>query len=70
MSVTLAFFRRQADRVTRCVERGTTIRDHDKGGSSDELKAGSLGYVDGAASLVPDADVYLSDVKPTCSRCA
>jgi hypothetical protein len=69
MSVTLAFSRRQADRVTRCVERGT-IRDHDKGGSSGELKAGSLGYVDGAASLVPDADVYLSDVKPTCSRCA
>ena len=25
---------------------------------SDELKAGSLGYVDGAASLVPDAGAY------------
>jgi hypothetical protein len=29
--------------------------------SAVELKAGSLGYVDGAASLVPDADVYFSD---------
>ena len=49
----------EADRVTRRVSEGRP--DFDKGGSSDELKAGSLGYVDGAARLVPDADVYFSD---------
>ena len=35
----------------------THIFEQPRSGSGDELKAGSLGYVDGAASLVPDADV-------------